>query len=379
VYRVLSEWRGTIRWFCLAASGLVCVASAAAEIPYLGTSLHDSTQIRGLCATINAVDAPAEARAELATGLPMDRDRLDLALVDVPVGLTRFHVSMSAGGYDSVTVRVYAHFWLRSVAADSLLALRTLTHEYIHAILRQHMHRDDYSRLPEWFQEGVATYLSGEHGDRLWVALAHHWRDPQALHVGLADGPAIAERVAGSWWFAALDHRYGPESTKRCLGALVAGHNLVDALAPFGCSIDDLWRVAEGIAASEVQSLTGKCAAQLRECMETGSLDSEQRRKRIGELIKKHRGTYAAEFALYFAAKLSYDLLYLQDARRYLDELASCPRDYGYGDAALYLRLRIAAECHRDAEARRYCREYFSLWPDGSYWGMVTTICRKLP
>lgn len=69
---------------------------------------------------------------------------------------------------------------------------------------------------------------------------------------------------------------------------------------------------------------------------------------------------------------------YLQDARKYLADLAHCPRRYGMEDDALYLRLRIASESRRLVEARQCCEEYFQFWPDGSYWGRIEAICREL-
>jgi hypothetical protein len=54
------------------------------------------------------------------------------------------------------------------------------------------------------------------------AAFAHQWDDPQSLYVGLGDGPAVNDRVAGSWWFAALDSLYGEKAVRQWLAALVA-------------------------------------------------------------------------------------------------------------------------------------------------------------
>jgi tetratricopeptide (TPR) repeat protein len=374
------QW-GVVCWLGAVSSDLVNPAStqgSVTNIPYQGTALHDTALIRRVQFLVRAVDGPASVQAESLTGLPLDRSRLKLVLDDVPIGLTRFHASMSAGGHDSITVSVHAQYWLRSAGPDSLAALRTLIHEYVHAILRQHMQPEHYGRLPEWLQEGIATYLSGEHADRLWVALAHQWDDPQSLYVGLGDGPAVNDRVAGSWWFAALDSLYGEKAVRQFLATLVAERSPGEALAAFGCTIEDAWRMAEQMATAEVQPLTLEVAVPLRECLGMRSEEPERCRKCLGELIRRHPGTYAAEYALYWAAKVSYERQYLQEARKYLDAFAACPRDYGLADTALYLRLRIAAECRRLVEARRYCEEYYELWPDGQYWGMVGTICREL-
>lgn len=367
---------------------LVCIllfifCPAFGEIPnsgisYQGSALNDSPLLHRLQSLIISVDTQAGKRAEDLTGLSLDRSRLHLHLVDVPEGMTVFHVSMSTSGYDTVSVSVRAQVWLRSAAKDSLAAQQTLTHEYVHAILRQNMQAEDYNLLPEWFQEGLAVYIAGQHKDKLWTSLARKWQNPHSLHESLADRSAASAYLAGSWWFQALDQHFGAGKTKELLSALLIEQNLNDAISAIGCSVDDVWEIAERNAEEEVQVTAGDVGALLHECLEVRSDDPNRCRKCLGNLIAKYPETYAAEYALFFAAKLSYQQQYLKDARDFLSQLSRCRRDYGFGDYTLFLRLLIEFDSGRNAEAHQLCGEYFALWPDGNYWGRVQTICRRL-
>lgn len=372
---------GTTVSFIGAIVLLACIPifahSADDTIPYQGTALGDTALYR-IRSLVSSVDGLAVKIAEEQTGFRLDPSRLRLVLVDVPVGLTTFHSSMRTSGYDTVTISVLAQFWLRSAGKDSTAALQTLTHEYVHAILRQNMQAEHYKPLPKWFKEGLAVYIAGQHLDKLWVALARNWQNPESMYEGLEDRSTAGPYLIGSWWFTALEKNYGPDTTQLFLDALVREHNLYDASVALGCDIEEVWRMAELSAESEVQDSMDIVGALLRDCLYLRSDEPDQCRKCLGKLIKGHPDTYAAEYSLYWAAKLSYQQQYVKDAREYLERLSSCRRDYGFGDNSLYLHLKIAIDSNQTEEAGRYCEEYFTLWPDGNYWGRVQLMCQEL-
>lgn len=353
-------------------------AAAGNEITYEGKALARTIHVDKLKALFRLVDEPAARRAETATGLSLDRNRLRLVLEDVPVGLSFYQTAMATEPGDTLTVRIRAQVWLRSAAYDSVAAHRVLTHEYVHAIMLQNLPAEDFDRLPRWFNEGMAVHISGETEDRLRVALAQDIGN--ALHIfdGLADGPAADDYLAGSWWFRALETLRGPEAIRTLTKALVEKKHLYGALQAIDCTIEDLWREAERDGSETVMDICSSHLAPLLICELSRAVDSEQGLAQYRSFLEAHEDDWLGEYALYGAAELAYELQYIPEARDYLDRLAQARYDFGNGDRIMLLRILVEMDCGRKKRARRLCEDYFGLWPDGRFFEPVQQIYRIL-
>ncbi len=90
-------------------------------------------------------------------------------------------VDLSSGGVVHVHLRDYGSDWTQPAQvetteegeqkltlmpayflSDRMKLPKTLHHEAVHLVLRLYLGRNVYSQIPEWFQEGIAVYLSEE-------------------------------------------------------------------------------------------------------------------------------------------------------------------------------------------------------------------------
>ena len=147
-------------------------------------------------------------RASDLLGDEVDTNRVDVRLMDIIPRDKSFISSMYTYGYGRPTLGIPIEPLIRGEFQDEEDLLATMTHELIHVYMRQHLQQAEYNAIPEWFQEGLPTYLCGQLSGKLGSALAltgtirpPSWRDSGATMPTspTLPGPSSARNWRNVW------------------------------------------------------------------------------------------------------------------------------------------------------------------------------------
>lgn len=225
-------------WLALPLAGLLGGAPAAAsptgaaatavrthEGHYRGRYRHDP----------RFEDTFGDLEAAVAKALRIIEDRLGIE----PKGRARIHVYVQDAdperfGHDRARCRThrvgddeYQHVDLYTeyfVSGDADLQT-VVTHELVHAVMRERMGRTRYERLPHWLREGLAVHVADE-GERHLHRTLLACEQVDALMIGLDRAKRSVRTYPYAW--LAIEHlraKGGPATLHRLLKGLIDGRD----------------------------------------------------------------------------------------------------------------------------------------------------------
>jgi len=127
----------------------------------------------------------------------------------------------AAGSEEIQHVDLYAEYF---VSGDADLDT-VVTHELVHAVMRQGMGRKAYVRLPHWLREGLAVHTAGE-GERHLRRTLLACEQVDSLMTGLVENSRSVRMYPYAWLAVAyLVERGGPTALRRLARGLLAGRD----------------------------------------------------------------------------------------------------------------------------------------------------------
>ncbi|MDA1194196.1 MAG: hypothetical protein O2894_03350 [Planctomycetota bacterium] len=220
-------------------------------------------------------------------------------------------------GQDYQHVDLYAEYFVSGDADVETV----LTHELVHAVMRDRMSRSAYERLPPWLREGLAVHVADE-GERHLHRTLLACERVESLLTGLSSGArSVLTYPYAGLAIDCLVARAGPDALPRLAAALVAG------TAPT--------RAVEDVAGVSFAAFRTEVDAFARERIEAAAagLDEIQRARRLFRL-RKH--------AL---------------ARTACDAFLACYPDSAFAPTARYVNARCWYRDGRLAEAEAGFRD----------------------
>jgi len=355
------------------------------NLPYKG-KLQDEEAISSVRQEITRLIPNAVAAAESLLNFPFDWQRIDFELTDSARGQTSqgqtSHISrMATYGIEFPIVAIRVQPILRGDYADSNAVFETLTHEMIHAIIRQNIPHDDYHMLPEWFQEGVPTFLVQQGEGKLLITLAIKWDNPVSILEAFDQRNKRMPYLTGYFFFAELDNRLGRMGTQAFIRNVLLSYSITAACDSLQIEENDIWQHAKRRASFRIQSLSEDVGSQLRDCMklyQEGQSRENESQKCFQELIEQHPETYAGQVAHYWLAKIYMHRHKNDQARFWFDRFLQFPVRYGLYDNVRYFRIRILMEEKKYEQAKQLCEQYLLYFPDGDNYEKAKDVCSSL-
>ena len=218
----------------------------------------------GFGTTFGALDGLA------ASGLATVEDRLGLRPTDVRrihvqvrdadvarLGADRARcVTCTVGGAAVQRIELFAPYFL---SGDADLPT-VLTHELVHAVMRDRMGPEAYGRLPTWAREGLAVHVADQ-GPRHLQRTLLVYESVEALMTGLVEDGRDVRMYPYSWLAVAyLDREGGPAALRRWARGLVAGRDVRAAVLDV---VGGTWRGFEAGVRAYAQARVEEAAAGL--------------------------------------------------------------------------------------------------------------------
>ena len=329
-------------------------------------------------------------QAETLLELRLDPERLDLILADIPADKRKVTPRMGVHGIEHPILVAYLEPVLRGDFPDSDALRMTLTHEVIHALVRQNIDHADYTRLPEWFQEGIPNFLMGQALDKMLTKAAIGYENPYAVLGGFEGDHFAIPEVTGGFFFAELEARVGRPGLISFIHGVLAGASLergFEAVSLLDAEMSAIerkealatvWAGARQRASDALEDHTQAVAGPFFECKRL--YDGGKRDKGAAatacfkELIAVHPGSYAAEVSRYWLAKSHYRRGEPDLALEELEAFDACRLNYGLLDNSRYLRILLYEQLGFRPELIESCRQYLELFPDGADFAKVRKI-----
>lgn len=361
------------------------------ELKYSG-SVHDSATVEPVLRQVSPLIPIAITSAEDLLGLVLDSSRIRIQLADIVAKGGGRTLKMRTSGSDTITILVFIEPILRGYLRDTDDILTTLTHEVIHAIVRQHIPARTYGDFPKWFREGVPNYLLGQGEERLFSGLPVKYKNPYELIGGLERHTHFAEpEITGFFFFAQMDERIGGDGLKKFIGDVLDSRSIAGGLS--GLSLQELgvsntdtrkfgdlseierneslelfWRDARQRAQAIISDHIDAVAQPLFECMTLYFQGRSQNQKAMGcyqELISTFPATYAAEVSHYWLAMCYYRISEWENSRSLLAKFVDFNRDYGLLDDVRYYELMIQLRLYgKTPELLHAAEDYLRLFPE---------------
>lgn len=367
----------------LAAAGLAGAGAQAGSLPavkYVG-SRHAAPTVQRALDLVEPLVPEAVRRAETSLEMKLDPDRLEILLQDIPAGRGRTTYKMQVRGVSHPILLVSLEPLLRGDYHDADAVLLTLTHEMIHALIRQNIAHADYARLPEWFQEGVPHFLLGQSLDKMIEIAAIDYENPYAALGGFEGDRFALPEVTGGFFFQELDARLGRQGVRNFILGVVSARSIdggFEAVALMDPEMSDeerilvaeeVWTGARQRAREQLETATREVAEAFFQCRELyngGKQDNGLAAIACFEnLMASYPGTYAAEVSMYWLAKCHFKRRSARRALEALDAFDGYRRTYGLLDDSRYYRILLYQELDMQAEWAEACRQYLELFPDG--------------
>jgi tetratricopeptide (TPR) repeat protein len=223
---------GFIAALTLALSGPsgVCAAPSAGPVrvhvnAYAGR-FEDHPRFGPVFGDLDAEVRKSLAAIEQALGLaPGNEGRIHVFVRDAadrPRSTDRARCyTRTVGGEEFHRVELYAEYFLSGDSEHSIV----LTHELVHAVMRERMGRRDYERLPYWIREGLAVHAAGEgrgHLRRTLIAT----QDPDELLTGLMGRVRSLQMYPYAYLGVSLiEAKGGDGALRRFVQGLLAGEH----------------------------------------------------------------------------------------------------------------------------------------------------------
>ena len=357
-----------------------------------GGKLHDSATVASVQKQVGPLIPEAITSAENLLGLSLDPGRLRIQLDDVVKKGGGRTLKMRTIGSDTITIQVFIEPILRGSLRDTDDILTSLTHEIIHAIVRQHIPPSAYGNLPKWFREGVPHFLLEQGEERLVNGLGAKYMNPYALLGGLERRTHFAEpEIAGYFFFSQMNDLIGHDGLQRFIRDVLYSKSIDGGLGglslqELGISSEDtrkfaalseierrdgldrFWQNAHRRARAVLSGYIDEVAQPLFECMTLyfqGRSRNQITTNCFQELIAEFPESYAAEISHYWLAMCIYRIPDLEKCQPYFSTFVDFEKDYGLLDDVRYYELVIIRRSGGEpAEMLRAVEEYLRLFPD---------------
>ncbi len=267
----------------------------------------------------------------------------------------------AAGGEELQHVELYAEYF---VSGDADLDT-VVTHELVHAVMRQRMRKQRYERLPPWLREGLAVHVAGE-GERHLRRTLLACEKTDALMTGLVTDTRSVQMYAYAWLAVEyLVEKGGPTALRRLARGLVAGRRAQSLIARI---TDGTWETFQKGVRAHAKARIDAAAAGLEDIKRTRKLyrarKYPQARVACGAFLAAYPHSAFAPTARYIRARSWYrEGRFKQAAAGFRECLSTDTGRSGWVDEChLYLGIAL---CEREAaqEGLALLQAYVELHP----------------
>ncbi len=140
---------------------------------------HPPATIEAIRSQIEPMIPTAIDQAQSLLDLTLDHECISFLILDISPGKKKINRRMATFGVAAPVVGIFVEPLLRGSFSGDQDVQRTLTHEVMHALVRQNIPHEDYALLPEWFQEGIPHFLLDIGDKKLTSAIALAWKNPR--------------------------------------------------------------------------------------------------------------------------------------------------------------------------------------------------------
>jgi hypothetical protein len=370
-------------------AGSPMVSAHPAPFRYIGTR-HSAETVQRALAIVEPRIPQAIRQAETLLAMRLDPERLDLFLEDIPTANRGVTPRMRMQGVDRQALLVYLEPLLRGDYHDEHGVLVSLTHEMVHAVLRQNIDHAHYVRLPEWFQEGIPHFLLAQSLDKMVALAAINYENPYSVLGGFEGEHFALPEITGGYFFHELESLVGRDGVRDfvggvlAVGAVDAGFEAVGLLDPEMSESeriearDAVWSGARQRARQSLERETQDVAGAFFHCKDLYTRGKQDNGTAaiscFEELVATYPGTYAAEVSMYWLAKCHFKRRSAQAALDALEIFDGYQRNYGLLDDSRYYRILLYRELEWHEECKESCRQYLELFPDGAAIAQVREI-----
>jgi TolA-binding protein len=265
----------------------------------------------------------------------------------------------SVGGQEFHRVELFAEYFL---SGDSDLPI-VLTHELVHAVMRERMGQRAYERLPHWIREGLAVHVADE-GERHLRRTLIATENVDKLLTGLMGRER--ELIMYPYAYLGVDYlqeKGGENALRRFVKGLVAGQHpraMVKRITEL--EWPEFLKRLRGFARKRVQS-EAKGLGDIRAALRQYRRGRYTRaREALEAFTKKYAGSAFAATARYYAARCLFKSGSYEEAEA---AFAHCiEKDLGYSgwiDECYLFRGIALHEQERDDEAIETLTTYLDL------------------
>jgi hypothetical protein len=323
-----------------------------------------------ICHQLNDLIPTAAARAAALTGFPIDANDLRIALVETPTRPSKSFTAMRIGRRDGHVLEIRIEPILRGDYDRGPNLGVSLTHEFVHLAIRQQMSPPAYAALPEWFQEGVATYLADQGTHKLAVFLSAACDAPARLIDACLDGSEELPYICGCFFLTALAESSDHGDVLPWVRSVVASGSVTDASLTHDVDIPQTWRRASELLQASIGDLLGDGTPDRCRCEES----SAQGRAGAGDALacwsrfsQQHREPLNQALAAYWQAKAHYELRDFEEAARRFADVMDVTVGFGLLDDAQYYRLKSLYLARSYDDALDACEQFLLHYPESGH------------
>lgn len=302
-------------------------------------------------------------RIEVRDALPAEPETL------APTTHAPFETFTDGGGPDApIVIRIHAEF----VKSGQYDLAQELAHEMVHAVMRERMSADAYSRIPKWLREGLALWAAGQGPTRVaWILSSREALDGlQRFGPGSDSETHEFDRYASDFFaIETLAEKEGPEAVVELVRALIQGEEAQNAIES-ACGLDFNEFRNSGFGALQSAAAFDPPDGW----PEYGEISRHDRNRRYLDVIatadefeRKHRRSLVLGDVLYFKGKAQRLTVAHEDAAKTLARLtAPGALPCHFADEALYQLGRVELDMGRHADAASRFEAIVRDFPDTS-------------
>ncbi len=251
---------------------------------------------------------------------------------------------------DGAETAVVVLYWEHIVTGQAD-PLQEMTHEFVHAIHREHVPRETYVAVPRWVREGLAVYAAGQGPARIRYLLQDRIGEgPDSLVQGLEEGSHGLEDYAEDYLaFQYIEDEHGVAALRAIARDIVHGRG--DYREAIHRHTGEDWERYRANARRYSRTTVRLLEKGIAQVYGEGIRLYDQGRhgeaaERLAAFLALHPDAYCSGLARYYRAKCAFLSGRYEEARDgFLDVLARDAGGIGLIDEALYYAGRCRFAC----------------------------------